>query len=494
MKTIHYPLCLILLILSCSPPEKAMDVPTDGPIQLHPENPHYFLYKGKSRALITSAEHYGAVLNLDFDYKNYLRTLASDGMNYTRIFGGSYFEIYGESFGIQKNTLAPKPGRVATPWKVSTADDGHSIYDLTQWNAAYFTRLKKFMTVANENDVIVEVTLFSSIYNDRHWDINPQNAKNNTNLTDSINYQSAHTTDNGELIKFQEMYVRKMVSELNDFDNFFFEIQNEPWADNQVSVLNLLNNVDQAEKSWKYEAHFAQQRALDWQEWIASFIQDEESRLEKKHLIAQNYVNYMAPIPNVSDRISIVNFHYAWPNAVNWNYHYDKVIGFDESGFAGSGDDIYRLQAWQFIMSGGSLFNNLDYSYFSGSEDGLGENKAPGGGGAALRMQLKVLSEFIHGFALEKLKPANSMVVSSSGLIPYVLANSSDEFAIFLHAVGTKSSTLALKADVGSYEVTFLNVKSGQYSESKMISAENGIITVPVDIPDGELAIRILKK
>ena len=40
---------------------------TDGPIQLHPENPHYFLYKGKPLALITSAEHYGALLNLDFD-------------------------------------------------------------------------------------------------------------------------------------------------------------------------------------------------------------------------------------------------------------------------------------------------------------------------------------------------------------------------------------------------------------------------------------------
>ena len=38
------------------------------PLRLHPETPHYFEYQGKPRVLITSAEHYGAVLNADFDY------------------------------------------------------------------------------------------------------------------------------------------------------------------------------------------------------------------------------------------------------------------------------------------------------------------------------------------------------------------------------------------------------------------------------------------
>src|SRR5207249_1716083 len=33
------------------------------PIALHPRNPHYFLFLGKPTVLITSGEHYGAVLN-----------------------------------------------------------------------------------------------------------------------------------------------------------------------------------------------------------------------------------------------------------------------------------------------------------------------------------------------------------------------------------------------------------------------------------------------
>ncbi len=89
------------------------------PIALHPDNPHYFLFRGKPLVIVTSGEHYGAVLNPDFDYMKYLNTLQNDGMNYTRIFSGTYFERAG-SFGIEKNTLAPAPGKALLPWKRSS--------------------------------------------------------------------------------------------------------------------------------------------------------------------------------------------------------------------------------------------------------------------------------------------------------------------------------------------------------------------------------------
>src|SRR5882762_2786978 len=73
------------------------------PIKLHPDNPHYFLFRGKPAILIGSTEHYGAVLNLDFDYKPYLDELQARGLNLTRTFSGSYREIPG-SFDITDNT------------------------------------------------------------------------------------------------------------------------------------------------------------------------------------------------------------------------------------------------------------------------------------------------------------------------------------------------------------------------------------------------------
>jgi len=40
------------------------------PIRVAPANPHYYFYQGKPVLLITSAEHYGAVINEDFKYKD----------------------------------------------------------------------------------------------------------------------------------------------------------------------------------------------------------------------------------------------------------------------------------------------------------------------------------------------------------------------------------------------------------------------------------------
>ena len=88
------------------------------PIALNPDNPHYFQWRGRPTILITSAEHYGAVLNLDFDYRKYLDTLAADGMNYTRVFSGAYVEPEG-AFKIARNTLAPRPRTVLLPGRAA---------------------------------------------------------------------------------------------------------------------------------------------------------------------------------------------------------------------------------------------------------------------------------------------------------------------------------------------------------------------------------------
>lgn len=487
---------IFVVLVGCN--EATVDrstIPESGPIQLHPENPHYFLYRGQAMALVTSAEHYGSVLNLDFDYVKYLETLASEGMNYTRIFTGTYFEIAGESFGIMNNTLAPEKNRVITPWAVVISDlSGEVKYDLSTWNEAYFNRLKNFLTLAAEKNIIVEVTLFSSIYRDAHWDICPQNPENNVNISHEISRLDAQTLNNGDLIKYQVNFVRKMVNELNGFDNFFFEIQNEPWADHPVAVYNIVNKEDLNPRDWTYKADFATETAMAWQDSLISAIVEAEKELPKIHLIAQNYTNFKAPVPYVNEDVSIINFHYAWPEAVEWNYHYNKVIGFDESGFAGSSDQVYRRQAWQFMMSGGGLFNSLDYSFFVGNEDGKGENSAPGGGSTILRKQLKILSEFINGSNLEKMYPDNSIVISSPGLIPYILTDHQGTFAVYLRAVGTKETVLKLETGVGNFTIRKINTITGEISGPQEVSADSGIITIDLEIPDGEMALKISKK
>ena len=102
-------LALVLALAAASPAAPAAQTAAARPIALHPDNPHYFVWRGRPTILITSAEHYGAVINLDFDYRKYLDTLAADGMNYTRVFSGAYVEPQG-AFKIERNTLAPGRG------------------------------------------------------------------------------------------------------------------------------------------------------------------------------------------------------------------------------------------------------------------------------------------------------------------------------------------------------------------------------------------------
>ncbi|TDK41913.1 hypothetical protein [Algoriphagus formosus] len=462
------------------------------PIKLLPENPHYFEYKGKPLALITSAEHYGALVNLDFDFEKYLKTLHQEGMNYTRIFMGSYFEIASTSFGIKYNTLAPEKNRVITPWK-TVERDGRILYDWSSYNPSYFERLHKFMRLAEELDIIVEVTFFSSIYTDEHWEINPQNPLNRTDSAAPLERKLVHTTQNGSLLELQKSYVSKLVTELNPYPNFFFEIQNEPWSDRGRSILNLKNQYS-LDAEWTEKIDIADSLSLAWQDEMVKTIVETENGLPKNHLIAQNYSNFYAPLSKISEHISILNFHYNWPQSATMNYHWDRVIGFDESGFAGNSDMVYRRQAWAFLFSGGGLFNNLDYSFFTGKEDGTLVNEAPGGGSVSLRKQLKILHDFFHSFDLKFLTPNQNVVVGSPGFLTYAMKNGNQGYGFFVVEAGEQSSYLKLNVPPGTYRVELLNTLTGELKNigSFQVTVEELILTLKLN--EGEIAFKLIKE
>ena len=216
---------------------------TAQPISLHPKNPHYFLFRGKAVALVTSGEHYGAVLNADFDYRRYLATLQADHLNYTRLFGGSYVEVPSQSFGILRNDLAPAPERYVAPWARSSSPGyagGGNKFDLERWNAQYFERLHEFLSQAAQRGIVVELTLFSSHYDEKQWKMSVFYPANNVNGTSEIDWKKLQTLENGNILHYQEQYTRKLVREVNSFDNVILEIQNEPWSDRPV-LANVIN-------------------------------------------------------------------------------------------------------------------------------------------------------------------------------------------------------------------------------------------------------------
>ena len=154
-----------------------------APISLHPANPHYFLFRGKPTVLITSGEHYGAVLNLDFDYRKYLDTLAADGLNHTRVFSGAYVE----------------PGLVQHRAQHAGAAARTATSPLGAQQTARLSRRRQQVrphavgrrvlrppeglrrATPPTRGIVVELNLFCPMYEEALWSLSPMNAANNVN-------------------------------------------------------------------------------------------------------------------------------------------------------------------------------------------------------------------------------------------------------------------------------------------------------------------------
>jgi len=487
-------LATVFCLAGCviTPEKSQQETPLNEPVQLFRYNPNYLEYESEPVILVTSAEHYGAVLNLDFDYELYLSTLQAAGLNYTRIFTGAYVEKPG-SFGIEKNTLAPRPGRFIAPWARSTRPgyaNGGNKFDLDRWDDAYFERLKSFVGRAGECGVFVEVTLFSSFYGE-NWTLSPLHPANNINGTPDLPHQLTQVEGNDALFRRQEDLVRKIVRELNEFNNVFFEIQNEPWADNGRTVAPINPYLDDWQKVWRNRVDVATDPSLQWQERIAVIVRDEESRLPKQHLVAQNYCNFGYPVPPVSEPVSILNFHYAYPDAARVNLERNRVVAFDESGFSGSDDTPYRRQAWKFLLSGGGIFNNLDYSFYPGAEDGTGSNRAPGGGSSSLRKQLGLLSRLINALRFPQMRPLAATELSCPNAVAYGLSFRSREYLFYLEGEGP--TTLSLYIPSGRYAALWINPVTGEQREGDPFEASGRNSTLDVPGFSGEIALQLTR-
>ena len=435
------------------------------------------MFRGKAIALITSGEHYGAVLNADFDYRKYLATLQQDGLNYARMFPGSYVEMPAESFGIRRNTLAPAYGRFLAPWARSTTAGyagGGNKFDLNQWNPAYFERFDDFLREAAKRGIVVEISLFSSQYGERQWKLSALNPANNVNGTAAVEWKKVDTLDNGDILGYQERYTRKLVAEANAFDNVIFEIQNEPYADRPVMerVVNPYLSPPGRNK-FPNSIERADELSIAWQTRVAQWIASEESRLPNRHLIAQNYCNFGLPVRELIPGVSIVNFHYAYPGAASSNYGLGKAIAYDETGFMGQEDESYRREAWSFMLSGGGSFDGLDYSFSVGREDGTDTApNGPGGGSPALRRQLGILSDFLRKLTLTDLTPDTHTVKHAGGTYVCALSNPGHEYAMYFDGNGPAEITLLLPA--GDYSGEWIQTKTGAIERLKGFQHRGG--------------------
>ncbi len=454
----HFLRCCLgaLLLITFFIPEKLSAQNTIG---LWPTNHRYLMYQNKPIVLITSAAHYGELINLDFDYVKYLDALHKEGMNNTRVFSGAYVERENDiKFMQYGNTLAPKPGRLITPWKRSSEPgyaNGGNKFDLDEWDEKYFSRAKDLIRQAAKRSIMVEFTLFGNQYSDGIYSYSPLYPDNNIQgigIKEEDGFIHFQSLQDSTLVERQDAMVVKIVNELNDFDNLYYEISNEPY--NEVKDSSL---VDQ------------------WHIHMVNLIRKTEKTLPKKHLIAANQA--IVDNPNVD----IANYHYVHLlNSPSFDslLRLNKVISMDET--MGSLIDMdandVRVEAWDFILHGGGAYNNLSWEYTPEKPQGTP-------GSDTIRQYLMHLQKFISSFDYTKMNYSPELLIKvPDKAITRLLAEPGKQYALYIHHskpydatpsqavwkyeadVGKFSDTVSLKLPAGNYSYKWFNPAKGSWT------------------------------
>ncbi|TKK65569.1 hypothetical protein FC093_19825 [Ilyomonas limi] len=461
-------------------------------LRLSPQNHHYVTYRQKPVLLITSGEHYGALLNLDFDYIAYLNALQKEGMNNTRVFSGAYVERKNDiKWMLYNNTLAPKENRLIAPWKRSNIPgyiNGGNKFDLDQWDDQYFIRLKNLLRQAAMRSIVIELTLFGNQYNDSIYQYSPLYPDNNIQgkgpkgENSFLLFQSLADT---ALVARQEKMVVKLVQELNAFDNLYYEISNEPYNEVKDSAV-----VD------KWNAH------------MAKLIRQTEMLLPKKHLIATN----QSIVDNKA--VDIANYHYVHiSNMPGFDslLRLNKVIGMDETMGSLIHADVndVRVEAWDFILHGGGAYNNLSWEYTPSAPQGTS-------GADTIRQYLKHLQQFMSTFRFVHMQYSPGLLVLlPAEAITRVLAEEGKQYAVYIHhstphdmepvtaafvskyEADTSSfkDSVALSLPAGKYTVQWYNPAKGNwYGNRRTLQHKGGVYTFHTPLFTTDIALSIVRK
>jgi hypothetical protein len=227
-----------------------------------------------------------------------------------------------------------------------------------------------------------------------------------------------------------------------------------------------------------------------WQARIASVIAGEEQQLEKTHLIAQNIGNFQFDLDALPPHISLVNYHYALPAAVQENLDLGGVIGLDETGFMPGEDSLYLDQAWRILLSGAGLYNNLDYSFTTGSPSGewdIAESN-PGWGGPTFRKKLGYLARALEEVPYVEMDFHGSLFKTPAGVAQYALYKEGSVAICFIE--GLEERKVESLFPKGNYELTHMDVDSGERQVERQELTEGAALALPFSGSRAALIIR----
>lgn len=397
-------------------------LPDGNKLSVHPDNPHY-LWNGNETILLIgggTTVHPSSNNQIATDKSN-IDTWSNLGANYARIW-----------------TVLPWEGTEAVfPWKRTgpgTANDGGLKFDLTQFNPVFFERMNELLSY--NSDFYLQYMLFDEVgleHSSARWDLNPYNPDNNINNlglppTGNDAVPEFYNVADTDLLHIQELYVQKVIDELDHNPNIIYEIANETTA------------------PW------------DWQEYWIDFISERSVTP-----VANNPFSHRSENLN-DENLDIVNYHNLVAGETNAtftdDYNSNKILKFDEQVYNSPTATQIRQVAWESFTGGGHI--NWDES----------------GNESVAATTSQYLSAFISGNNIDPatMAPHNELVNRG-----YALADPGNEYIVFLHSESNISINLSL-ADGLSLQSVWYNTVTGNYSQWAAITGSQSVtITNPFD-------------
>lgn len=471
------------------------------PIGICPGNPHYYFYKNQPVVLITSAEHYGGVINKDFNYVEYFDMLKSYNLNYTRIYPGYLIEQAG--MYIEGNTLAPDSESLLLPWARSNVPgyfSGGNKFDLNTWDETFFRRLHDFIQKAGEREIIVEICFFNAM-SDKSWEVCALNSINNCQGIGSCHYNDGQTLKDTALVRIEANYVSKIVREVNPYDNVILEICDETTV--HGTPLHL---------------------AAEWTQYMINVVRETEKQLPKKHLVAQQIMGQINGLGDFSgnDDVDVIVGQYVGVQfygdgratyfdavqeggilALDDKYHFNKPIEFNETDYYPMGykDPVAdsRVEGWEFIVGGGAGFNHLNGRFTAENPRGDTPDNIK------VLSSLKNLAVFINSVDFTEMSPDRQLIVPNS-LTDYAfwraISLPGKQYALYLHhsfleynsyAVrpGKYNTRMDIQIPPGKYSFEWIVPETGSVCKTETIENTGDILKIVTPEHAVDIALRI---
>jgi len=209
------------------------DGATAGPLRKSTVNPRYFEDTNGHVVYLTGSHTWlnfidGGITDPPrvFDFNDYLAFIVGQNHNFFRLW--VWEQAKWGPFRPDEVWFTPQPYPRTGP---GLALDGKPKWDLTQFNEAYFQRMRERVIAARDRGFYVSVMLFDGWSNDdkdygggNPWLGHPFHRDNNVNGIngDPLNTgegKRTHTLDDPAITALQDAYVRKVIDTVNDLDN-----------------------------------------------------------------------------------------------------------------------------------------------------------------------------------------------------------------------------------------------------------------------------------